>query len=61
MAPNMATPARKPKMLPTAKIGFWKRRSGMIGSTARCSTTTKTTASTMAAASRASGPGATQP
>ena len=37
----MAKPMRNPKAFPTEKIGFLKRRMGIIGSSARSSMKTK--------------------
>ena len=44
--PNIAMPIRKPKALASEKIELRNSRIGMIGSVARSSTNTNTTAST---------------
>ena len=59
--PKNATPARKPKALPTLNTWLRNSRRGMIGSTARRSTQTNATASTTKPASRTMATPSVQP
>ena len=61
MVPNMATPARKAKALPTLKIRLRNSRRGMIGSTARRSIQTNAAASATAPPSRTMATPSVQP
>ena len=59
--PNIAMPIRKPNRLAIEKIELRNSRIGMIGSFARSSISTNTTASTRPPASRARLVGSPQP
>ena len=53
MAENMPRPIAAPSAVATTKVGLPNRDSGMIGCTARCSTSTKASTETAKAAIRA--------
>ena len=61
IAPNIAMPIRKPNRLAIEKIELRNSRIGMIGSAARSSTSTNSTARTKPAPSSASAVGEVQP
>ncbi len=53
IAENMPRPIAAPSAVATTKVGLRKSDSGMIGCTARCSTSTKASTDTAKAAMRA--------